>query len=721
MLYLFYIVVGMLMTQFVSAYLTLAIAITLAIIDTSKKIISISLLVGLLIGCYHHYQLNHLILPKQYVAKNLVVVGKIISIPESQPLLERFVFKVSRLNIKTRLSWYGKHPALNVGEKWRLHIRLKPVHGFKNPGGFDYKVWLQQQGIAATGYVRQKAANKKLLSAQQASWLYFRQVIQNKIQNQIKSPEIASILAALSVGSRALMQSQTWQVFQRTGTSHLIAISGLHVGLIAAIAYFLFFKLFGLVPRLYLYVPGQRIAAALSIAVIVCYGFLAGFSYPTQRAVIMIGVVMLFTCFDLLSTLMQRIVFSFFIITLIHPLALTSASFWLSFAAVAWIAFAACQQPCNKFKQWLWLQFVIFLGLMPLTLYFFQKLSLVMFVSNAIAIPWVSFIIVPLCFFACFISLFSNTLSILVFKFAALCLKPLWWYLTWLSHWSWASWLHPIAFTTLIATVFAVIILLLPLKLQWRSLGLIAALPLFLPLILRPKIGEASLTVLDVGQGLSAVIETAQHNLLFDAGPRSALGFDAGEVVVLPYLRHQHINHLHKIIISHGDNDHIGGVWAVKKHYPKTRVLTSVPYRFYDGLAQHCQAGQHWQWDGVNFEILYPPVQRHYEGNNSSCVLRVSTRHQSVLLTGDIEKAAEKLLVTQHIKAATVLVVPHHGSKTSSSGAFLAKVHPKIAVISSGFLNRFHFPSKQVLQRYQAIGSKILNTADVGYVHLHLN
>ena len=721
MLYLFYTVIGVLVTQFISVYLTLTIAVTIVIIDVSKKIISLFLLIGLLVGCYHQYASNNRVLPAKYVAKNLVVVGEVISIPEIKPKLERFIFKIPALNIKVRLSWYGTHPKINAGEKWRLHIRLKPSHGFKNPGSFDYKAWLLGQGVAATGYVKQKALNKKLSLAHPGSWIYLRQRIQNQVQKNIFPSEAASILTALSVGSRALMQPQTWQVFQRTGTSHLIAISGLHVGLISALAYLLFFRLFGFVPGLYLYIPGQRLAAGLSVVVIISYGFLAGFSFPTQRAVIMISIVMLFICFDLLETLMQRLLFSFLVIVFIHPLALTSASFWLSFAAVAWIGFAVCQQPKHKFKQWLWMQFVIFLGLMPITLFFFQKISMVMFFSNAVAIPWVSFIIVPLCFSASFLSLFSTTASTFIFKFAALCLKPLWSYLTWLSSWSGVIWLHPITLSTMLAAIVGVVIILLPLKLQWRSLALLAFLPLFFPLLSRPKMGGVNLAVLDVGQGLAAVIETARHNLLFDAGPHSPLGFDAGEAVVVPYLRHRYIQHLDKIVISHGDNDHIGGVWAVKKNFPGAPVLTSVPEKFYNGLAQRCEAGQHWRWDGVDFNIIYPPVQQQYQGNNSSCVLRISTAYQSVLFTGDIERPAEKWLVQHNVEPASVIIVPHHGSKTSSSVAFLAKVHPKIAIISSGFLNRFHFPSKRVLQRYLAVGARVLNTADVGYVRLHLN
>ena len=308
-----------------------------------------------------------------------------------------------------------------------------------------------------------------------------------------------------------------------------------------------------------------------------------------------------------------------------------------------------------------------------------------------------------------------------LFKLAGYCLKPLWWYLTLLSHQSWASWTHPITLTTFIAALFAIIILLLPLKLQWRSLGFIALLPLGLPFLSRPDVGSVFLTVLDVGQGLSAVVETSSHYLLFDAGPRSVLGFDAGESVVVPYLHWRHIKHLDKIIISHGDNDHIGGVWAVEKSFKNTPVLTSIPSRFPVGLAKHCKAGQHWRWDDVDFTIVYPPEQQLYQGNNSSCVLRVSTKHHAILLTGDIEKSAEGWLLRRHLQSTTVLVVPHHGSKTSSSYAFLAKLRPKIAIISSGFLNRFHFPSTDVLNRYHQLGAKVLNTASVGYVRLDLN
>lgn len=230
--------------------------------------------------------------------------------------------------------------------------------------------------------------------------------------------------------------------------------------------------------------------------------------------------------------------------------------------------------------------------------------------------------------------------------------------------------------------------------------------------------GEVHLTLLDVGQGLSVVIETANHSLLFDAGARFSDKFDMGRNVVLPYLHFRDITALDKFIISHADNDHIGGAEAVLSEIPVRQVVSSVPGQLSAYNAVMCNTGFSWQWDQVHFAILSPPAELFHDENNNSCVLKVATNNGSVLLTGDIERAAEGYLIHNAGKSlqADILIAPHHGSKTSSSAAFLAKVNPEIILVPADSPNRFGFPHADVVNRYKAIAARYFISGETGAI-----
>jgi len=340
---------------------------------------------------------------------------------------------------------------------------------------------------------------------------------------------------------------------------------------------------------------------------------------------------------------------------------------------------------------------------------------------NAIAVPWVTLLVVPLCLLASFFYFFFHGLAGWLWWLAEIIFWPLWLLLKSCSHLSGGVWLHPIQDSRLLLlNLLGVLLLASPRGLPLKSLGIVCLLPLFFYFPARPKRGELWITVLDVGQGLSAVLETAHHVLVYDTGPRVADGFDAGRSVIDPFLQTRGIQYISMLMISHGDNDHSGGsVWLVR-HMPVRQITTSIPNSLWPHSmqpVQSCSQGQQWQWDGVKFEVLWPPNNQLYQDNNSSCVLRASTGDHSVLLTGDIESPVEADLVRQKAPiSAEILLAPHHGSRTSSSLPFVQRVHPRYVIMSVGYHNRYRLPASSVQQRYKMLGAQILRTDELGAI-----
>jgi len=670
--------------------------------------------------------------PAKDFGKIVTVTGWVASIPKKTPLGLQFQFRLKQIDDQKKksliqLTWYSRYGRLQVGDEWRLPLKLKHIHGLSNPEGFDYERWAFQQGIHASGYVINR---KQPHFIQQDPWRFpithYRESVQAVIQSTVKDPTFAGILSALSIGSKHLMSSDTWRVFQRTGTSHLVAISGLHVGLVAVVVYFLMSWIWRLFPWLLLRIPAQRAGAFAAIVISWLYGLLVGFSLPTQRAVIMVTVLMLSQLFSRNISLWHRLLLAFAIIVFYQPLALFSASLWLSFSAVFWIAYIMLgrRQGKSKIIKGLRLQCGIFFGLMPLTLYYFGKISLVSFFANAIAIPWVTMVVVPVCLLASFFNLISTSISSVLFMLAWKLIMPLWRFLHWLAHFSLAVWIHPInSIVVLLTMIAAMLLLLAPKGFPARYLGFLGCIPFFFYRPASPMPDAVWLHLLDVGQGLSAVVRTAHHVLIYDTGPRTPNGFNAGRSVVTPYLQNLGIQQIDTLMISHADNDHMGGAPWLLAAYPVQKVITSVPQRRWSRSVIACYAGQMWRWDGVDFHVLSPPKKQPYQDNNSSCVLMIQTGGRRILLTGDIEKPIEQSLLVHQKKqlSATVLVVPHHGSRSSSSPAFVKAVHARYVLIPAGYGNRYHFPAKSVLRRYQDTGAQIFSTSRQGAIRIQMS
>ncbi len=735
------------------------------------------LLLGFLFACYNAKQQLSTRLDETLVGENIVISGQILNIPMSSGKVQRFEFRIDGHRLLTavglqaapfpktvRLSWYYGE-TVNAGESWQFEVRLKPPHGFMNPGGFDYEAWLFQHGIDATGYVRKSSLNRREHSAT-ASIDYFRQSLVKQIdaiartQNQrLDAGEVNafSLVKALAVGDKSSISSQQWRVLAATGTSHLMAISGLHVGLAALFAYVLIRRL---VPVYIMKrMPAQHVALLAGLVAASLYALVAGLSIPTQRAVIMLFVLSLMLLIRRHHRPLDALGFALLLVLLIDPLAVLSAGFWFSFSAVAviFISITSEQKQADVnvsflsrlkviLKQWLRLQLMISLLLLPLSLFMFQQVSLVSPLANLILIPYVSFLVVPLVLLAIVFSFLWPYLSDLLFTLAATSLDFIWSFLSTLASLPFALWVRgDVGLIQLLATTIAMLLLFYTRKItgafhKWRhkkphkfahgSVWFAAGL-LFIPLSISSRSqfsdGDFQLTVLDVGQGSAAVIQTQNHVMVFDAGAKFSDRLNAGSGVVIPYLRSQGISKLDYLIISHGDADHIGGAQAILDEYPALFLVGRDIENLRSAKKQLCTAGLKWRWDGVDFVFLSPdnknfPASKKGKRNNHSCVLQIRSGAGSVLLTGDIEKDVESWLLQKYGKklASDILMVPHHGSKTSSSSAFIQMVDPEISFISAGYKNRYRLPSRKVVARYEIGERELLQTESSGAITIRL-
>jgi len=718
----------------------------------------ISIGAGFFLASIVAHQLLAGALPAEREGQDVVVEGYIASLPKQQGRRLRFQFVPQSLHWqddiqaeprampgKLLLSWYPhkdhKIPSVHVGERWRLQVRLKRPHGFSNPGGFDYEASLFRQGIRARGYVHHVTkspaqdqatdtavpVNQRLAPAGNAYRVdQLRETLRTRILAVLDDHPLRGIVLALAIGDRQQITQPQWEVLTRTGTNHLVAISGLHVGLVAGFAFFLMRGLWRLSARAVVCWPAAKAGAVAALLAAAVYAMLAGFSVPTQRALVMVAVVMLAIIVQRHTRPSGLLALALLLVLMIDPLAVMAAGFWLSFGAVAVLVYGMSGRLAMNSYWWRWgrAQWLVAVGLFPALLLSFQQVSVVAPLANLLAVPWVSLVTVPLTLLGSICLGFSVTAGEWLLGLSTLSLEVLWWWLDGLAQWKLAAWQQtaPPLWAMPVAVV-GILWLLAPQGVPARKVGLVGLLPL---LFVSPAVipsGQARFTLLDVGQGLAAVVQTQNHVLVFDAGPRFSSGFNTGEAVVAPYLRAQGRRYIDTLVVSHGDNDHIGGVAGLRATIPLRQVLSSVPQRI-DG-AMPCLAGQRWQWDGVTFAMLNPGDDLYDEGrrnNNRSCVLRVQAGEHSVLLTGDIEQAAERALVQTFGSrlASDVLVAPHHGSRTSSTPEFLAAVSPTVALFPVGYRNRYGFPKAQIVQRYVTQQVRLFDTAQHGAIELQL-
>lgn len=684
-------------------------------------------------------------LDDELVARDILIQGVVSGLSEVSDRSVRFNFEVSdyrfvegktetlvkrRMPTSLRLSWYYQNKRLQPGDRWQLLVRLKQPHGMQNPGGFDYEKWLYLQGVQATGYIRKSDKNTLLVSSAGSLSGLIDRSRQYLITLISKLPEqdFTGVLQALTVGNKSLITVDQWRVLRETGTSHLMAISGLHIGLVAGLV-------FGLVRRI---VPAfvintmsaPQLAAVFSLFSAFFYALLAGFTVPTQRAFVMLLVLMLAVLLKRPAFNLNTLALSLMAVLIVSPKAVLSAGFWLSYLAVLIIAlvssarvYGASNRVYNGLKN-VRVQWLIALGLLPLSFILFQQGSVTSPVANMLVIPVVALVVVPLVLFASVLSVVSVSASLWVFGLASELLSWVWLLLEWLSLSQFSSLFRPqLPLLTVICGLMGVVLLLMPRGFPLRYAGLLLVAPMMFHQSVRPKQGEFWLSVLDVGQGLSVFIQTSDKTLLYDAGAKFSKVFDIGQRVIVPYFLYTDIQQVDRFIISHGDNDHAGGAESVLKEIRVVQVMQGEKVIDSKNVPQipvsFCRSGDRWVWNGVHFEILHPGHE-YKKSNNRSCVLKVWNKRHSVLLTGDIESGAESdmLMAVADKLPSDVIIVPHHGSNTSSSSRWLNKVNPRLAVISAGYKNRFKHPTSKVLSRYHEMEVMTLNTAIEGAIQL---
>ncbi len=666
-------------------------------------------------------------------AEPVTMIGRVVGLPESAADRQRFLFHPETLvgealpqpvsPQRIRVSIYGSTPRVAAGERWQLTLKLRRPRGFMNPVRFDYEAWLAARGIDATAYVVDAERAKRLHAA--AGLSHWRETLSRSIAMQSgQRGQGSALLQGLIAGDRRGFSDTTWEVLRVTGTSHLFAISGLHIGLAAGLGYFL-----GRLLWRWLRLPGQKHQSAVLAAAIVASGYaaMAGFALPTQRALFM------FLIFALASLLARQrfgltaLLLAAVCLLLIDPAAAIGASFWLSFTAVLLILLVGSRlQRSGGVRGLIHLQVLLTIGLAPLTAVFFGQWSPLGLPVNLVMLPVFSMLIVPL-------ALLSTALSIILPPFGSVLLSALAGLLDWLlmaGEWLLEQGFTPIATTSLsllgfIAAAAGIGLMLLPggLSLRWFAAPLLAPVLLGTALATeddhRLQPGQATITWLEVGQGNAAVIQTRSEVVVIDTGPAWGKDSHAAAFTLIPFLKQQGIAHIDRLIITHADRDHRGGVNALEAAFSVGDVWVGEPI---DAFPQQrfCQAGITWEADAVDFAFLWPPQAGKHEGNNASCVLRVRVDGHTVVFTGDIDKTVERRLARWYQAPVDIIEAPHHGSDTSTGRVLLNAWRPRHVVVSAGYRNPYGMPHRSVLRRVRCHGARLHDLGLSGALEVRL-
>ncbi len=707
--------------------LALILALVVALVRLRRCVFS-QLVAALVVGfvwlsAYAHWQLRDVLAPQMHRAESLCE-GLVTTPLQANGQRWRFEFLVERcerdgqwqdLDLLSRIAWYRPPNDLQAprgGERWRLHLKLKQPRASMNPGAFDYETWLFQQGFKATGYVSEVRGAERLAAAPFYSLAAMRERLALALAPKLPDSDYAGVIPALVLADRSGMSAALWQRFQAAGTAHLLAISGLHVGLVAGLG--------ALIGRLGWYFFGWRrgdrfkwMAVAGLVAAAV-YAALAGFSTPTVRALSMLCLAAVSLFSGQHRRAIDTLLWVFFGLLLLNPLSVLSAGFWLSFGSVTAIVLGLqVRAHWRPWQQVLWVNGVLGLVLAPLSFALFAELAWWCSAANLLLVPVFSFVVVPL-------SLLGALLAVTGLPGAAFLFDGATRVIALLNQWQqWLLAINPpeLALSGLApwGLLFVSAALLAPAL--WRGASalcvLLAALLIQLPRV--PSVEQAAfnITALDVGHGLAVLVETRHHVLVYDTGPRYSSAFDSGRAIVAPALREAGWRRPDMIVLSHDDRDHAGGLSALQAIYP------GVPLRrVADGS---CVAGQSWTWDGVRFEVLHPRVAL-ATNNDNSCVVRVSSVHGSALLSGDIERRAERqMLVEGRVRRSDLLLVPHHGSNSSSSESWLTAVAPEIAIISVDRDSRWGMPHAPVLARLKSQQVRVFSTAESGAISVQFD
>ena len=684
---------------------------------------------------------------------DIVVTGVVASLPRTSPDGVHFEFDVEsprdKLPPRLALGWYrdGWHgegdrddvARIAAGERWQFTLRLRQPHGLMNPHGFDFELWLFERGINATGSVRAGRDHRRLGLDRSRVVERARQAVRDAIERHVADPRASGLLAALAVGDQSAIDRAEWDLYRATGVSHLMSISGLHVTMFAWLAAAIVNAVWRRSLRACMWCPAPTAARVGGVMFAAAYAVLAGWGVPAQRTVWMLATVVLLQVIGRRWPWPWVLGAAALVVVAIDPWAWLQPGFWLSFVAVGLLMWsdasrrrgddddraAAATVATALRRAWATLrdgvrtQLIATAGLAPLTLVFFQQVSIVGLAANLIAIPIVTLVVTPL-------------------ALAGIALPPLWSLaagvidalhhaLAWMGQAPSATWSAPVApWWAQISGLAAGALVVAPLPWRARAFALPLALPLLLPVVDRPVPGSYEVIAADVGQGTAVLVRTATKLMLFDTGPAYARERNAGERVLLPLLRARGETRIDHLVLSHQDIDHVGGAPALIDALPVGTLWSSLPDAHAlrgRGLAHRtCEAGASWQWDGVRFEVLHPipgavavdmPAPK---PNALSCVVRViDAQGHALLIAGDIEAPQEAaLLATRTEVRAHALIVAHHGSRTSTTGAWLDAVQPRFAIVQAGYRNRYGHPAPDVTRRIESHGVRLLRSDECG-------
>ena len=717
------------------------------LLRTSSVVLGVSLCVAFVLGLGFSLlradsRMSHA-LESAWEGRDIALIGVIDELPQADAQGVRFAFAVEtvltpNVSVPPRLAlgWYKATvkelqgeplPTLHPGERWQLTVRLKRPHGFANPNGFDVEAWMLENELRATGAVRGDEPNRRMAANAGRPIDYLNQLrdrLRERMRQALKDERYAGVLIALALGDQRAIAEADWALFNATAVSHLLSISGAHVTLFATWIGLAVFAIWRRSPRLVSRMPAQLAAAIVAAVIALAYAALSGFAVPAQR-----------TCYMLITTalaLMLRrllspwliLAWALVVVLVIDPWAVLAVGFWFSFMAVSMLMYVTVGRVGERavWRTVLLTQAAVTVGLAPLSIALFQQVSLVGPIANAVAIPLVTLLVVPLTLAWLIVPIDALlTIAHQLISWLALGLQ-------WLTTWPTPLWSqHAPPWWTVELALAGSLALLAPRGWPHRWLGLVWCVPLFAITPARPAEGEFKLTVLDIGQGTAAVVQTANHTLVYDTGPRWTDASDAGSRLIAPYLRAAGSSHIHGLVVSHLDIDHSGGAKSLLKSVPVDWMLTSV---FAEAeivktanergvKALGCAAGQSFTWDGVRFDVLHPDAGSYavakLKTNDRSCVVKVSTQRFSALLTADVEAVSEAALIARYaampsILKSDVLLMPHHGSLTSSTPEFIDAVAPKIALINAGYRNRFGHPRDGVLARYEVRNIPVMRT-----------
>ncbi|MDP3562264.1 MAG: DNA internalization-related competence protein ComEC/Rec2 [Legionellaceae bacterium] len=682
-------------------------------------ILIVSFLVGVAWAEYHQHQVSAHGMPNQSLVQHADISGFIASIPIITNGKTQFQFTLNRLNRKPvqaaiLLSCYQDCPNFKLGQYWDLKAKLHKGRNLANPGGFDFVSWLKTRHIQWVGVTKRASFQLDTRKNRSFYLLSLRQHMADRLAELDSNEKTLGIIQALALGMTTHIDKAEWDLFRRTGTTHLMVISGAHIGLIAGIGFAFAKWLWCRTERMCLYIPAQRIASIVALMMALIYALLAGFAVPAQRSFISCGFMLLRYFLNQRFSMWQAWRYALLIVLIFEAHAVLMPGFYLSFMAVAILIVMNQRLHVEGVRKTLCMQLACLLGLMPLTLFWFSYGAINGFFANLIAIPWVGFVIVPLSLITTLIGQwFSIPWIVWALRQATLLLL---YFLQWID--SFAGINLTTTYSQIISPLALIIAmcvgLLMPLR-QYRIIIILLLIVGVFPRHEQINLGEARIDILDVGQGLAVVIRTAAHRMIYDTGMQFYQGNDMGKMVIIPYLSTLGIRQLDKVVISHPDLDHRGGLKSLMEKYVVKELIVDNPKVYKH--ARSCHDYPDWTWEGISFHF-FPIKTGQNSKNNTSCVLQIKNKTSELLLTGDIEKPAETYLAdtySQQLKSE-VIVVPHHGSKTSSTLSFLSHVAPHYAIVSYGFDNRYHFPHRSVIEIYKRKNILVYNTVDCGMV-----